>query len=82
MLKKKLYRRTSDKYLTGLSGGIADYFDIDVTVVRVVLICLEFATAGLLIIVYFIVSYFVPKQPNKSPLQQIQPAEPIEKKTL
>ncbi len=45
------------------------------------MICLEFATAGLLIIVYFIVSYFVPKQPNISPLQQIQPPEPTERKT-
>ena len=31
---KKLYRNTENKMLTGVCSGIADYFDIDPTLVR------------------------------------------------
>ena len=31
---KKLYRKTENKMLAGVCSGIADYFDIDPTLVR------------------------------------------------
>lgn len=63
MKTKKLYRSRDDKMLTGLAGGIAKYFGIDSTVVRIILVLLEFATAGLLIIGYLVVALIVPKEP-------------------
>lgn len=63
MNSKRLYRRRNDKFLMGLAGGIADYFGIDATLVRIGFIIFEFATGGLLIIGYFIVAFFVPKVP-------------------
>ena len=33
-MKKKLYRSESDKKLCGVCGGIAEYFEIDSTVIR------------------------------------------------
>lgn len=33
-MEKKLYRSQSDKKLCGVCGGIAAYFDIDSTVIR------------------------------------------------
>lgn len=53
----------------GLAGGIADYFGIDATVVRVLFIIFEFATAGLLIFFYIIVALFVPKEPLASDIK-------------
>lgn len=47
----------------GLCGGIGNYFNIDPTLVRIALVILEFATAGLLIIGYLIVGLIVPKEP-------------------
>lgn len=64
MRGKKVYRSRDDTFLTGLAGGLARYFGVDSTIVRIILIILEFATAGLLILVYFIVALFVPKEPN------------------
>ncbi len=61
-MKKQLHRRETNKYFTGLAGGIADYFDIDASLVRIILILLEFASAGLLIIPYLIISLFIPKE--------------------
>jgi phage shock protein C len=66
MATKKLYRSRDDKVLTGLAGGIGNYFNIDSTIVRVILVILEFATAGLLIIGYFIMVLIVPKEPLRS----------------
>lgn len=51
---------------TGLSGGIADYFNVDSTLIRIAFVILEFATAGLLIIGYIIVALIVPKESAES----------------
>jgi phage shock protein PspC (stress-responsive transcriptional regulator) len=34
MNQKKLYKSTQDKKLCGVCGGIAEYFDVDSTVIR------------------------------------------------
>jgi phage shock protein C len=71
MNSKKLYRSRTDRKLTGLAGGIAEYLGVDSTTVRVVLILLEFATAGLLIIGYFIVAIIVPLEPLEAPRKKV-----------
>ena len=63
MSRKKLYRSRDDKVLMGLCGGIAKYFDIDTSIVRILFILFEFFTVGLLIVIYFIIALFVPKEP-------------------
>lgn len=65
--EKKLYRSRDNKVLTGLCGGIGDYFGMDPTVVRVLFVLFEFLTAGLLIIIYLIVALIVPKEPDTGP---------------
>lgn len=50
--------------LTGLAAGIAKYFGIDPTIVRIAFVIGEFATVGLLIIGYLIVAIIVPKEPT------------------
>ena len=48
-MKKKLYKSVKDRKLTGVCGGIAEYFDIDSSIVRIVwLILVLFAGTGLL----------------------------------
>mgnify|MGYP003315988053 FL=1 len=57
---KKLYR-SSNRVLAGVCGGIAEYLDIDPTVVRVLYIVLSFFSAafpGLLL--YLILLLFIP----------------------
>ena len=34
MIKKKLYRSRKDRKIAGVCGGMAEYFDVDPTVVR------------------------------------------------
>ena len=62
---KKLYRKRDGKMLTGLCGGVAEYFNIDTAIVRlawVVFSCL--GGSGLL--AYIIASIVVPNKPDES----------------
>lgn len=43
---KKLYKSNSDRRLCGVCGGIAEYLNIDSTVVRLVFVILGFMHAG------------------------------------
>ena len=59
---KKLYRIRRGGKILGVCGGLANYFDIDPTIVRVV-----FALIGLFwgagILAYFIMALVIPENP-------------------
>ncbi len=58
---KKLYRSHSQRMLAGVCGGFAEYFDIDVTVVRVVYVLLTLFTVFSGIILYIILMLIMPE---------------------
>ena len=46
-MEKKLYRSRSDKKIAGVCGGLAKYFSIDVTLIRLAVVLLTlFVGAG------------------------------------
>ena len=61
-MKKRLYKIEEGKKLCGVCGGIAEYFDIDPTIVRLLWVILIFC-AGTGILAYFIAAIIMP---NKS----------------
>ncbi|HKP51403.1 MAG TPA: PspC domain-containing protein [Chloroflexia bacterium] len=62
---KRLYRSGNDRMLAGVCGGLAEYFSIDPTVVRLLFILLTFATAFIpMTIAYFILYVVVPRNPG------------------
>ena len=64
-MSKKLYRSVSDKKLAGVCGGIAEYFGLDATLIRVgwALVSL-FAGAGVL--AYIVCALIIPEKPANS----------------
>ena len=62
-MSKKLYRSLSDKKLAGVCGGIAEYFGLDSTLIRVgwALVSL-FAGAGVL--AYIVCAIIIPQKPE------------------
>lgn len=60
---KRLYKSSTDKKLAGVCGGIAEYFDIDPTIVRLLwaLISLAYGTG---IIAYIVCAFVIPEKPN------------------
>lgn len=62
MKNKKLFRSESDKKIFGVCGGIAKYFDIDSTVIRLAWIILSLFTAGIL--AYILAAIIIPSESN------------------
>lgn len=65
-MKKRLTKSASDKKIEGVCGGIAEYFNIDPTVVRLVYILASVFTGGFPgIIVYIAFSLAMPNDDGK-----------------
>jgi phage shock protein C len=59
---KRLYRSKNEKMIAGVCGGLASYFSIDPTLVRLIFILLMFAPpSGVLI--YLIIWLITPLEP-------------------
>lgn len=60
---KKLYRSMNQKMIAGVCGGIAEYFNIDVTFVRIAFALLGFAYFSSLA-VYIVLAIIIPQEPS------------------
>lgn len=63
MNSKKIYRSTQDKKLLGVAGGLAEYFEIDSSLIRIGFALLSImGGSGLLI--YLIMGIVIPTKEN------------------
>lgn len=61
---KQMYL-SSDKKFLGVCGGIADYLNVDPTLIRIGVVCLSLITAVIpALIVYVVISFVFPQQPE------------------
>jgi len=58
-MKKKLYKSSKDKKLCGVCGGLAEYLDIDPSLVRIIIIALAL-WHGSGLVLYLIVALVLP----------------------
>ena len=58
---KKLYRNTENKMLAGVCSGIADYFDIDPTLVRLAWVLFSLL-GGSGLLAYIIAAIIIPER--------------------
>lgn len=58
---KKLYRSTTNKKLFGVCGGLAEYFDVDATVVRIIYLLLLLG-AGIGLLAYLLCALIMPEK--------------------
>ena len=62
-MNKKLYRSMADKKLCGVCGGIAEYFDLDPTLIRLLWVVMTLFTAAFPgVLAYIICAIIVPQQ--------------------
>ncbi len=59
---KRLYRSNSNRMIGGVCGGLADFFGMDVTIVRLIF-TLMFFLAGHGLLVYLILWVVTPPEP-------------------
>jgi phage shock protein C len=67
MQQKRLYRSTTDKMIAGVCGGIADYFNIDPVIVRIIAVILLLPGGLPGFIPYIILWVVVPEKPAGAP---------------
>ncbi len=60
---KKLYRSRTDKVFLGVCGGLAEYFDLDATVVRLIAVLL-IIWGGVGLLAYIIAGFVIPEGPE------------------
>ncbi len=61
---KKLYKSRFDRKINGVCGGIAEYFNIDSTIVRLIWALASLGSLGTGAVVYILMALIIPDNPN------------------
>ena len=59
---KKLYR-SKDKKICGVCGGLANYFELDPVLLRLLWVILTFASCSIGLIAYLVCALIIPQEP-------------------
>ncbi|MGE5401336.1 MAG: PspC domain-containing protein [Ignavibacteriales bacterium] len=59
-MRERLYRSRTDKMLAGVAGGIAEYFDIDPVIVRIIFVVAVLTTGPIGLLAYILFWIVVP----------------------
>lgn len=70
MGRRRLYRSREERMIAGVAGGLADYFDVDVLVIRLLWIMAFFMGGGF--IVYLIAWFIIPEQNHSWERTEVQ----------
>ena len=67
---KKLYQSTTNRRLSGVCGGIAEYFDVDATLIRLAWVILTVIT-GIVpgVLAYIVAAVIMPKMPDEAAIK-------------
>jgi phage shock protein C len=63
-MEKRLYRSTKDRMIAGVCGGIAEYFNADPTIVRLVAVLTMVLGIFPTVIAYLVLWVVVPENPG------------------
>ena len=61
-MEKKLYRSTQNKMIAGVCSGLAEYINIDPTIIRVIWALIGLTGTGL--IAYLVCALIIPEKPS------------------
>ncbi|MBI2831992.1 MAG: PspC domain-containing protein [Chloroflexi bacterium] len=64
-MEKRLYRSRTDRLLWGVCGGLAKYFNLDSTLIRIIFVLLVFAS-GIGILAYLLMAIIVPLEESRA----------------
>ena len=66
-MNKKLYKSYTNRKISGVCGGIAEYFDIDATIVRLAVAALSVFTGQIVLgfILYLLCAFILPSDKEK-----------------
>ncbi|MEW5867061.1 MAG: PspC domain-containing protein [Bacillota bacterium] len=80
-MAKRLYRSKRDCIIGGVAGGLAEYFDVDPTIVRILWVLLAFAD-GIGVLAYIIAWIVVPPNPGPESGERFEKTESIRNEVI
>ena len=60
-MNRRLYRSRTDSVIGGVAGGVAEYLDVDPSIVRIVWAVLAIVTGGVFLVLYIVMWIVVPE---------------------
>lgn len=84
-MSKRVYRSRKEKVLAGVGGGLAEYFNIDPTIVRIIMVLLAWGSVEVFVVGYILAAILIPERPKDDPGETDEPevldetGEPIKK---
>ena len=73
-MSKKLYRSEREKMLGGVCGGLAEYLDIDVNIMRLLFIAAGLLTVLLPMVIFYIIAWIIVPVEEEIP-QESKPSQ-------
>ncbi len=58
-MEKKLFRSQAHKMLGGVCGGLGAYFDIDVTLIRLIFVAITLVTAIIPMMIFYLIAWII-----------------------
>ncbi|SMB90651.1 phage shock protein C (PspC) family protein [Desulfonispora thiosulfatigenes DSM 11270] len=63
-MSKKLYRSVSDRKISGVCAGVADYFNTDATLIRLIYVFITIFGTAIIggVLFYFLCAFIIPSE--------------------
>ena len=65
---KRLYRSETDKKVAGICGGLAEYWEMDPTIVRLLVIILALCTGGAPVVTGYVLTWWIMPVRKQNPI--------------
>ena len=72
----RLYRSRDDRMLAGVAGGLAEYWDADPSLVRIIWALLVLLTGGIALVIYIVMAFIVPDEDELTYTMPTAPTAP------
>jgi phage shock protein C len=62
-MRHRIYRSRDERMVAGVAGGLANYLDLDPTIVRILWLAALLTTGPLALFVYLVCAMVIPREP-------------------
>ncbi len=65
-MAKKLYRSSKQRMIAGICGGLAEYFDVDVNIMRLLFVAIGLLSVLFPMVIFYIMAWIIVPEEEKS----------------
>ena len=70
-MARKLYRSSKQRMIAGICGGLAEYFDMDVNIMRLLFVAISLLSVLFPMVIFYIIAWIIVPEKEKSKKSQI-----------